>query len=95
MGMFFKSPRIQLRCEVVGLCEKWGLPRERVRAELMGMRFKSTKIHLACVVLMPCEKDGACIWRGSELNSWGWISNTLGSIYDVKCGGLVKRMGLA
>ena len=35
------------------------------------MDFKSPRVHLRCELLGPCAKDGACIGRGSELNSWG------------------------
>ena len=37
---------------------------------------------------------GACRGRGSELNSWGLISNALEFIYAVNCWGRMKRMGL-
>ena len=30
-----------------------------------------------------CEEDGASTGGGSELNSWGWISNPLEFIYAV------------
>ena len=78
-----------------GLVERLGLTRERVRTELMGMFFKSARVHLRCEVLGPCGEAGACLGRGSELNSWGCSLNPPEFIYTVKCWGIVKGMGLA
>ena len=70
MGIDFKSPRIHLRCELLGPCEQaGGLQGERVRTEFIGIDFKSPTIHLRCELLEPYEKDGDCPGRGSELNS--------------------------
>ena len=76
------------------IVKEFGLPCERVRVELMGMDFKSLRIHLRCELLGPCEGDGACLGKGSELNSLGWILNPLEFICAVNCWGLVKGMGL-
>ena len=61
----------------------------------MGMDFKSLRVHLQCELLGPCGEDGACLGGGSDLNSWGWISNPLEFICAGDCWGLVERMGLA
>ena len=69
--------------------------RERFRAELMGMFFNPQEFIYAVDCLGLCERDGACIGRGSELNSWGCVLNPQEFIYAVNCWGFVKGMGLA
>ena len=78
MGMYFKSIRIQLRCEVVFM-----MLFSLVGAELMGMYFKYTRIQLRCEVVFMVLFNRV----GAELmgmNSWGCISNTLELNYAVK-----------
>ena len=57
----------------------------------MGMYFKSLRIHVHCELLGPCEGDGACLGKGSELDSRGWVLNPQRLIYVVNWWGLVKR----
>ena len=59
MGMNFKSPRIHLRCELLGPCgEDGACLGGGVRPELMGMDFKSLRVHLRCELLGPCGEAG-------------------------------------
>ena len=59
-GMYFKSIRIHLRCELFWLCDKDGACRGQ-GSELNSREcFLSIRIHLRCELFGLCDKDGPC-----------------------------------